>query len=256
MQSRPHPTNLKATETTTTSLKVSWEASSDSDGTITKYIIEHKKEGSSDEWQTQEVGATTLTATITGLKESTKYQVRIKAIDNREVASAYSTIQIIETPSPKRGLVSRVKKTGQTNSYTKYDDGYYANLGLGIAHSYTRDDAKEIVTDKVTGLQWQDDERVKTETMIWGEAKTSCSNLTLGGHSDWRLPTVQELKSIVDKWRSYPAIDPTFQNVTAINYWSSTTSVHTSNSAWYVTFIYGSVGNSDKLYSGYVRCVR
>ncbi len=35
----------------------------------------------------------------------------------------------------------------------------------------------------------------------WEEALAYCEGLTLGDHSDWRLPTIKELNSIVDYGR-------------------------------------------------------
>ena len=108
--------------------------------------------------------------------------------------------------------------TGQTKSYVDYDDGYYQK---GLSRSYTRENG--IVTYQVTGLQWQDDysdNNGSVKKATWKEAKTYCENLTLGGYSDWRLPSEEELKSIVDYGRYKPAIDPIFQNVVSSGYWA------------------------------------
>ena len=117
---------------------------------------------------------------------------------------------------------SKVKKTGQTTSYYPKDDGDYEK---GVTLSYTRDEEKEIVTDNVTQLQWQDN--IETQTVIsdWEGAKDYCSALTLGGYSNWRLPTRKELFSIVDFGRFWPAMDPSkFRNIKSYcSYWSSTT---------------------------------
>lgn len=50
-----------------------------------------------------------------------------------------------------------------------------------------------------------------------------CENLTFAGQSDWRLPNVRELESIVDYGRHNPSIDPIFGAVSGA-YWSSTSS--------------------------------
>ena len=160
-------------------------------------------------------------------------------------------------------LVLPLKKTGQTKSYDQSDevtdgsvkdDGYYQK---GVAPSYTRDDAKEIVTDTVTGLQWQDDSEAKTIEKTWQEAIEYCSDLRLGGHTDWRLPNINELESIVDYGRDQPAIDPTFENVDSGNYWSSISSADDSSNAWNVLFFDGnSYGYGSKGNSRFVRCVR
>ena len=123
------------------------------------------------------------------------------------------------------------------------------------ADRYSRD--KEIVIDSQTGLQWQDDIEAKTVIKNWQEAIAHCEALTLGGHSDWRLPNIKELESIIDYGRYDPMIDRTyFQNVHTHYYWSSTTDVYFSSIAWNVHFGYGNSGNNNKSDSNYVRCVR
>jgi hypothetical protein len=66
---------------------------------------------------------------------------------------------------------------------------------LGAAPGY-RDNADGTVSDLVTGLMWQQAHNEKR--LGWYVAKRRCEALTLGGHSDWRLPNVKELFSIAD----------------------------------------------------------
>lgn len=142
-----------------------------------------------------------------------------------------------------------VLKTGQTTVYKINDDGTYQ---AGIARSYTRS-AAGVVTDNATGLEWQDD--VVSSTMEWTEAATYCTNLPLDG-GGWRLPSKKELHALVDRSRSLPAIDPTFQNTVFHNYWSSTTYAPHSTAAWVVNFYGGYDSALVKTYDYYVRCVR
>jgi len=52
-------------------------------------------------------------------------------------------------------------------------------------------------------------------------------------YTDWRLPTIQELFTLVDYSRCNPAIDTTiFPNTEASSYWSSTAYAHNPNYAW------------------------
>ncbi len=128
-------------------------------------------------------------------------------------------------------------------------------LGLStlIWADFTRSD--NIVADSTTGLQWQDD--VISSTMIWTEAIEYCESLPLGGYSDWRLPNLNELTSIVDDSRIVPSINTAvFQNVASNYYWSSTTYAGNTSGAWYVYFNNGRQGGYYKDGSNYVRCVR
>jgi hypothetical protein len=85
------------------------------------------------------------------------------------------------------------------------------------------------------------------------------NSANFGGYSDWRLPTINELDSIVDLSIPYPG--PTirtayFPNTQASFYWSSTTYATSTDYPWVVSFLYGNDSYSDKSYSGYVRAVR
>ena len=124
------------------------------------------------------------------------------------------------------------------------------------AGNFSRDDTKEIVTDGDTCLQWQDDSDAKTVTKTWSDAIDYCESLTLGGYTDWRLPNINELRSIVDYTRFNLAMNPTFQNVVSGSYWSSTTGASDSSYAWSVYFYRGGGDWYSKSGSYYVRCVR
>ena len=63
----------------------------------------------------------------------------------------------------------------------------------GPAPDYT-DNGDGTVTDNNTGLMWQQDMGPKQTV---AEASTLADSLTLGGHSDWRVPTIKELYSLI-----------------------------------------------------------
>lgn len=94
------------------------------------------------------------------------------------------------------------------------------------------------------------------QTKCHDTAGAYCDSLTLGGQSDWRLPTRRELMSLVDYGipAPGPAINTTyFPNTDAHYYWSSTNYAGNTSSAWTVQFYEGSRVKSG---SDYVRCVR
>jgi hypothetical protein len=129
--------------------------------------------------------------------------------------------------------------------------------------SYGKNDFKDngngTVTDRATGLMWMkvDSGRLKAGRnkdgkLNWQEALTWAENLQYAGYSDWRLPNVKELQSIVDYTRSptttnSAAIDPVFQTTSFAAeggeadypcYWSGTTHAGLSraSTAAYVAF--------------------
>ncbi len=113
----------------------------------------------------------------------------------------------------------------------------------------------DIVTDTLTGLQWTR-ANVAGGPMNWAAAKKAAEAVTLGGHSDWRLPTIRQLLSIVDYERSNPAIDPAFECDSAW-YWSSTPyKVSPGGYAWIVYFGNGDSGWYGRTDGYRVRAVR
>jgi len=112
------------------------------------------------------------------------------------------------------------------------------------------------VEDYDTGLVWQDNDDAKTIKRDWQGAKDYCQELKLMGFSDWRLPTIKELQSIVDIKRHNPAIKKISKHVTSRHYWSSSEVVSGAKYAWLVGFDDGDTGSVSKSTECFVRCVR
>jgi hypothetical protein len=91
----------------------------------------------------------------------------------------------------------------------------------------------------------------------WSEAIAYCTGLNLDG-SGWRLPTKDELVSIVDTTvTSGPEINQTaFPNTPYEIFWTSTPCAGSSGNAWFVGFGLGLSGYGDVSGYGRVRCVR
>lgn len=102
------------------------------------------------------------------------------------------------------------------------------------------DNGDGTITDNATGLMWMQNDN--GEGLTWENALSYAEAFEFAGYSDWRLPSVKELQSIVDYTRSpetsgSAAIDPLFncslieneaEEIDYPYYWSSTT--HVSNS--------------------------
>ena len=116
----------------------------------------------------------------------------------------------------------------------------------------------DAVLDKETGLVWAKNANMAQETKIWQYAINYCRNLNIGGRIGWRLPTVEELSSLVDKSQTGPALPDghPFYNVQSDRYWSSTTYEGDSGYAWNVSMLNGNVLFNNKSLYYYVWPVR
>lgn len=113
----------------------------------------------------------------------------------------------------------------------------------------------DTVKDTQSNLEWQDN-KARDYYLTWNHAIKLCENLELAGHSDWRLPNIKELNSIVDNSKYKPAIVEVFKNTGSTKYWSSTTTKSYKYAARFVDFERGFIAGISKSESFRVRCVR
>lgn len=104
---------------------------------------------------------------------------------------------------------------------------------------------QNVFIDTSTGLMWEDGVSVIKD---WDSAIRYCEDSKFYGYSDWRLPNVDTLKGLYSKKAS-------LKNFNSV-YWSSSSYVSNSDSAWYVYFSNGDDYNRNKNLNFYVRCVR
>ena len=103
------------------------------------------------------------------------------------------------------------------------------------------------VFDHDTGLEWEAD---VSGPMSWDEAMKYAMELGDG----WRLPTIEELKTLLDRGRTNPA--SSFPEMPTYFFWSSSSCAGSASIAWLVSFYNGLVLNYVKSNTYYVRCVR
>ena len=120
------------------------------------------------------------------------------------------------------------------------------------------DNGDGTVTHQKTGLTWMRCSLGQTwtgttcsgtaQTYTYATAKKQTANFA--GYSDWRLPNIAELQTIVERDNYYPAINTElFPNTPDDAFWSSSPYVGNANVAWYVNFgggfvSYGYRGNA------------
>ena len=116
------------------------------------------------------------------------------------------------------------------------------------------------VIDNSTNLQWQDDDIGFKKT--WKQAIDLCEDKSLDSFDDWRLPNINELRSIVNRNLKNLKIFQSFKNTEYNIYWTSTTKAITQQDwAIGVDFNSGRVSTYKKEDAyreteHYVRCVR
>ncbi len=147
--------------------------------------------------------------------------------------------------------------TGQTTSYADAtgDDADHPRN----PQSFT-DNGDGTVTDNNTFLMWQQEDDDELYYMDYTESY--CTGLSLGGYNDWRVPTTNELISIVNYENSDPSIDETYfpnagyRHYDIYMYWTSTE--HPSMDFYYFTVSFSSGWASYSTWSNgqLKRCVR
>lgn len=116
--------------------------------------------------------------------------IEASMVGNVDTSILVGTYPIVDT-----GLTASYSNSGPIskpsigNNYYGQDANYSTNT-----FSYT-DNGDGTVTDNVTGLMWQQDPGDK---MNWEEAVSMVEDFELAGYTDWRLPTIKELYSLID----------------------------------------------------------
>ena len=185
-------------------------------------------------------------------------------------------------------LPAPVEKTGQTgcwdalgNSVSCTGTGQDGELQKGITWPNPRftDNTDSTVTDNLTGFMWlkdanciysnysgfDTDATAGDGRVTWQNALNFVAGINDGtypncggGYTDWRLPNVKELQSLIDFGEYNPALSygHPFTGVQSLYYWSSTTWAGITNYAWDVSITSGLMYNYVKTYSYYVWPVR
>jgi len=116
------------------------------------------------------------------------------------------------------------------------------------------------VIDDKNRMMWQDSKENVQVLLTQEDAINYCKKLNTNGFSDWRLPSVEEYKTIIDKSRTRVnlMINKAFRYTLREDYWSSdrTWTRNFGHYGYYVFFKSGSVYYQNRSYPKYVRCVR
>lgn len=106
----------------------------------------------------------------------------------------------------------------------------YAGIQVAVGQ-----DSAQVWKDDSTGLMWAVDDNGADSG--WNQARNYCESLSLEGHTDWRLPTLDELKNLYD-----PSLKKQFKakgpiKLTGADIWSSSRNDY--GDAWSFNFGFG-----------------
>lgn len=206
------------------------------------------------------------------------YDIAEIKVDGKAVLSAGTSPKVIYTydftsVAADHTLSASFGPTGQ--------DGDQQLGVVGPAARFTNN-GDGTVTDHLTGLRWlvnanclgnqekgldqdgtENDGAVTWQHALDYVAALNAGTDTCGGaasaYHDWRLPTIQELRSLIDYSQYNPALpkgNPFSGLVVSGNYWSATSYAGNPDGAWLVGF-YGGIGSwVDKGSTYYVWPVR
>ena len=127
-------------------------------------------------------------------------------------------------------------------------------------HSYEQAELRGIgvIIDHATDLMWLKVEN--EERLSWKESETFTTRMNehnLAGFSDWRIPTVEELLSLMEpNMKDGRYIDPVFQKA-ILNTWSIDTIEEAFAGAWFVDYSEGKAVDGNRAAGlGHVHLVR
>ena len=159
-------------------------------------------------------------------KNAGQYPLWIDSKSSGSDYSLYAKYMLTIDPGSTQPITYPVVDTSQSQCYDNANEpmtppspgdplyGQDAQYS-GIQPSYT-DNGDGTVTDNVTGLMWQKDPGSTKHT--WDDAMAGASSFNLAGYTDWRLPTIKELYSLInftgytgaDESSSKPYIDTNY----------------------------------------------
>ncbi|MGD2150089.1 MAG: DUF1566 domain-containing protein [Desulfobacterales bacterium] len=198
--------------------------------------------------------------TIEELQTIIDYQYDSPAIDG----SVFDTTTIGDnywssTPLPGiSGFAWGIEtSSGKVDSYFYDYDYFKANIrcvrGVMVETTVVDNGDGETVTSS-DGLVWS--KQTSNASMNWQDAHAYCSNLEAGGMSDWFLPTMEELRTLVAFDKVNPAADTALFEVPSGDayYWTATEQAGYTENAWRIKFYNGYTAPTDKISAGWVRC--
>lgn len=192
----------------------------------------------------------------------------------------YLMTWIFDADSESSPISNDQRKPFDFKKFKKYLWKALGVLAVGAAVIIVWAIIKPVGLTKIGNMTWSSK---ADKAMTWNEAVNYCQNLDEGGYTDWKLPNIDQLRTLI---QNHPGTQSggtcpisersgklssndltndcggkSGSNFSKLGdtdwFWSSSTYVgYTTNYAWSVSFSYGDVINILKTNTYYVRCVR
>ena len=145
-----------------------------------------------------------------------------------------------------------------TLSFATLYGGFWPDFSFAYGHgdghvdkNFVRDNNRSIVLDKKNHKFYYDAKL--SPKMTYDDAINYCKNLDHLGYTKWRVPTKEEMRSLLELSRRDITVKHAFKNVQKGIYWSSTKDRH--HEAWYFDLDLGRYFVTDRDKKFYVLCV-
>ena len=193
------------------------------------------------------------------------YSFSAEGKDNDEETDAITNLGSSVIHTSKFRSASRENFTGALLIEMLKDNGFYDgdwnSSASGFPNDFQLQNDVKVVFDRASGLMWQQSGSVNE--ISYGEAKRYVTRLNsdqFAGHNDWRLPTLEEIMSLMEPTERSNGmyIDPVFDNTQR---WVWTSDTNETSLAWLANFVSGNCYTYPNDYfdftsGGYVRAVR
>jgi hypothetical protein len=130
-------------------------------------------------------------------------------------------------------------------------------FGICFANDFKRNNGSKVVIDTTNELMWVDDISSVKLRLNHKDATEYCENLQFAGYTNWRIPEIEELQTIVDKKNEKNYINRAFRYSLPEGYWARRAHWRTF---WfyadYMYFVSGTPYYDSRHKKKLVRCVR